>query len=69
VSAQLCRVELASDERSAFCGLGDNAVCDDEIEALGLSKVESQSLMFLSDRKDLFDDPAGIWELLVLNVL
>ncbi len=25
--------------------------------------------VFLSDRKDLFDDPAGIWELLVLNVL
>jgi hypothetical protein len=34
-----------------------------------LSKVEFQQLIFLSDRKDFLDDPAGIWELLVLNVL
>lgn len=36
---------------------------------VGLSKVEFQWLIFLSDRKDFLDDPAGIWELLVLNVL
>ena len=58
VPAKIYRIKLA------FLGLKKRNQTTDSFVEGGIPTVD-----FLSDRKDFLDDPAGIWELLVLNVL
>jgi hypothetical protein len=57
VPAKFYRIKLA------FLGLKKRS------QTTGFVEGGIPIFVFLSDRKDFFDDPAGIWELLVLNVL